>query len=87
MSDKTITLTQAVRYRLPLVPNFILADTPAQPRQAGFTEAPKVEVCDLSLADLEAIGKAWTAALIARAHAQRQQRESLKRLGKEADRG
>ena len=30
-----------------------------------------------------AAGQAWTAALIARAHAQRKQRESLNRLAKE----
>jgi len=32
----------------PMMPNFIFYDVPAQPRQAGFNEKPKISVIDLS---------------------------------------
>lgn len=73
-SESTLTIHRAVEFQLPTVPNYIIHVVPAGRREDGFTEGPKTDVADLTTLEIEAIGRAWVAALQAKAEARRKDR-------------
>lgn len=62
--DDTVTLTAPVAYKLPSLPNFLVASD----------SLPGVDVADLSDDQIDQLGKAWTSALKAHASKRREAR-------------
>lgn len=80
MSETTITLRRETAFQLPNVPNFIRHAQPAGRRQDGFHESQVTDIADLSNDELQAIGRAWVAALLAQAQSRRSRRAMIARL-------